>query len=722
VKDGPEPKELKGPRSGRPGDRTAANLSKAPRGPKRFLAFLEGLGVRLKIQDRARRNPQDGNISATIRYDFYFTKTVDMTSTDGINAGFARAVKCGEVGAIGIEDGEASTFVTDPEYKDGFFYCVGVDAELNRSKHTDPVRVTSGVSNDLVPPDPAHFLVSESGETVGDSVVSMLSCTVIAPTPIGSFAGVQLLLEDYPSVGAQTWGPTIRYSGPAGGSATGKLPLVIGKRKGTGTLTISGTSIKATNGSLNLEANAGDYIEVFGVRAQITSVTNHEVATLAAAWTGPTVTNVSDWSLIALVRIYAVSITQSGTRRSDVTNSKYVDVLLDGELSAPNPPSSLTMTSLGKGVRGYFPQVNGTLLKHYNVFRKSGSGATFDSTATLVTTIPHDPNRPTTANQYFEDFNFTITECEQGTVYTYFVQSVNTRSEPSATVTQADATPRLNNTSDVDPTVPSRSNVKNLIYNGAFHGTVGNVSDLDTVQDAHMSVTAAADYAGQPYNGGAGSPTAGAGRYVGYTRWHGTKTAGAPSVPGFGNGNEAWLPQPGAGQACYLHEEIDAWGHATKNRRKIKKGGLYTYQVKIRKTGSPNGSVKLRLEQYDNGVLSGQSPRRYRDAGTDLLAEYTGAAADRTIAAADLTDDWQLFHATYRMDPAFTTKQLRVTIERSDSTAGEVFVSEAMLSEGEEVAQWTPDMGDSTTSHPDLTNPPNPIGDSPGRRPGYWEA
>jgi hypothetical protein len=173
-----------------------------------------------------------------------------------------------------------------------------------------------------------------------------------------------------------------------------------------------------------------------------------------------------------------------------------------------------------------------------------------------------------------------------------------------------------------------------------------------------------------------------------------------------------------------MYQEIDAWDHATARNRRIKSGGMYVFSVYIMRSGTVDGTFNILLEAYDNNTWRGYLPRRYRDSGTDQLAEYTGAAAKLALAASDLTTEWSRYYAVFRADPSLgVTKQIRVTLEYADGTASitdGIFITQAMLSEGEELSVWTPDMG-SDVQHPVPADPPGGIGDSDGRRGGRYQ-
>jgi len=153
---------------------------------------------------------------------------------------------------------------------------------------------------------------------------------------------------------------------------------------------------------------------------------------------------------------------------------------------------------------------------------------------------------------------------------------------------------------------------------------------------------------------------------------------------------------------------------------KLKKNGFVTFQVKIRHDGGlPDGGLELRIEQYNNNVLTGNAPRQYRDTNSSIVYT-TGTASNFNVAGSLLLVTWQVFWAVFQFNSLLgTTKQLRFTFNHHDTTNGHgIYISDPMVNDGTDRRVWTAEMNDPYISQPVPGNPP---GEPPrdGRR--QWD-
>lgn len=706
------------------------------RGPKFFRIEKAGTGIRVIVTGWPAESI-DVPGSSAFQYHLYWAEDVDQTTNDGILAGFARAtllspaISGGPHRARGAP--ELTAFYADPKYQIGFFYCVGVNINGEESAPGNPVKIVSG-SGGTIPDDVEHFQASESGVVHDGTTISVVSYSFRIPLTGGRIDRIQFMYQNYPALNEFQEGESVRVTVGRGGTQTGDLTFPVGRRIGTGTITIVGTAVTGVGTSfLTLAAAAGgDVLEVLGDRATILSVTDNEHMTLTAAWSGPPVAGVGDWQTIAAVQIFAVSEGLNGARRDDPQNAPSVDVVLDGNLSPPIAPTTVYVTPLDNSVRIEATQVAGTELDSYVLYRSTGSGVdagmSFSPPQPAAGTLQLD-RQPAVVNPVsgslvqFEDSAFTQTEKEQGQAFVWYVTVRNKRGDESAAAS-AGGTCRLTTSQDVDPSLTGRVGMRNLLFNGFIGGTpITVVADTNVSQDA-FNGTSVGNVPGTPY-GGTG-PTAGTGLFAGYTRWHST-TTGAAALPLFGNGNEVQIVAPGLGQFTYVFQEVDAWsgGLGGAPGIKITRGGFYVFSGLFRYDvglGQPTGEFVIYIEQYANGIKSGDALRRYRDSGTQQLAYYPQGDPNNpyTIPCSLLTTSWQRFYAVFQADASLTTNQLRCNIALHNTNVGGIFMCRLMLNEGEDIAYWTGDMGNTLVSQPPNTNPPGGMNDGPGNRDGRF--
>lgn len=715
--------------------RFARNRPLAVRGPKSFRIEKAGIGIRAIVTAW----PADSIAvpgSGGFQFHLYWAEDVDQTTSDGIDAGFARATLLSPALAGGPHRARGAMeivgFYPDPKYQTGFFWCVGVGINGEESAPGNPIKISSG-NGGTVPNDVEHFQASESGVVHDGTTVSVVSYSFRIPVEGGEVDRVQFMYRNYPALNEFQEGESVRVTVGRGGTQTGNLTFPVGRRIGTGSITIVGAAVTGVGTSfLTLAAAAGgDLLEVLGFRATIDSVTDNTNMTLrGGAWAGPPVAGVTDWQTIAAVKIFAVSEGLNGARRDDPENAPSVDVVLDGDLSAPIAPTTVYVTPLDNSVRVEATQVAGTELESYVLYRSTGSGV---DTGMLLSppqpaagTVQLD-KQPAVVNPVsgslvqFKDSGFTQTQKEEGQAFVWYVTVRNIRRDESAAA-YAIGTCRLTSSQDVDPSLTGRVGVRNLLFDGFIGGT-GIVRDTNVTQDA-FNGTSVGNLPGTPYGGSGAS--AGTGVFAGYTRWHST-TTGAAALPIFGNGNEVQIVAPGLGQFTYVFQEVDAWsiGLGGAAGVKIAKGGFYVFSGLFRYDtglGQPTGEFIIYLEQYANNVKSGDALRRYRDSGTQQLAYYPQGSANNpyTVPCSLLTTSWQRFYAVFQTDATLTTNQLRCNIALHNTNAGGIFMCRLMLNEGEDIAYWTGDMGNTAVSQPINTNPPGGMGDGSGNREGRF--
>jgi hypothetical protein len=690
--------------------------------PKSVTIEETGNGVRVSVVARAR-----GPIDGTTRFDIHWVADCDPSTTTGIDRIVGASIVVDNIPNPAKEDALGEKTVSDGKYRNGWFFITAVNAVGERSGPSQPQEVGEAVHDRSVPDPVQHFTGSESGEQHNGMTFSACSFAYNAPNPLGGFHGLQLVAKDYPTIGEYTALDEEEFNGLGGGRAAFKKQLQVCRRPGLGTVTATAGSPTVTfGGSENalIQVQAGDFIEILGVRGEIQSVDSATQVTLTANWGGQTVAGFASYVFLGKVRFYARSVSAGGGYEEDLTKLPYVDLVLDGELSAPNAPT-LVVESAGNIIRAFVTLPPGTEIAEAVLFRGTGAGVAFAS-CDPIKTWPADQIRPTATLDY-EDTDFSAYEKENGQTFTYYAVAKNVRGEPSAPSAAAQASCRLNTTKDGDNPV-GKLGLKNLLYNGFIAGTAGNaVRANDVSQDAYM-FSDAANLPGVPYNAVYAPGIAqanGTGRFIGHTRWEmgDAGTGAALPVVVFQNGTEVRFSPAGAGKFWAMYQGIEAWDQNTGTARanKIKRGGIFVLSAYFRAAGgpAPNGEMRFFIEQYNNGGAKlGNAKRRYRD-NTDALL---WSSADYTISCADLGLDWQRFYAVFQGDTTLAlTRQFHVNIAWADGTQGNVDCCQVMLNEGEEVGVFTADMDTSYIGWPmNPANPPTGIGDGLGLRNGKY--
>lgn len=693
--------------------------------PKDMKVKSDGGMVRLVAIERGGFISTSGILSGAVQYIFKWTAEADATTQAGRVAAFTRGEVVGIVARTYVDGQELpSGSLADSRFASGFFMCAG----SNGDDLSDDVIFSASQSGDIldssIPGPVTELQISEDGEQANGTIVSVLSFTYIAPNPKNSFIGIQPVIADYPALGDLTEFGPLGYGGPAGGAGGGLLRIVPARRIGDGTITITTATVAGTGTHFTLFAKAGEQIEVFGVLRRIFAVNNDGSMTLDSSWPAtPAVTNVGQYAIIGRCRVYAVALSQLLAHSVDQTTWPFVDVDIDGVISPPNAPATLTLSRFGNGIRGQFAQVAGTAIRGYIVYRSAGLTNDITTATQVGLEIRHDPTTPNGGTVLqFEDSNFTSYDREYGNAFRYYVRTINVRDMLSSGYATATVSPRVDAGGDGgDP--EGKLGLKNLLFNGAFGGTVGNVILAnDTSQDAFFAVIAGVDVPGRPYDSASGQAY-GIGRFRGYTHWEsGDAGTGAAGAVKFYNGSEARFDAPGAAKTWFLWQEVEAWDSNAAAPPtpfiKVKKDSVCCWAVKVAKdpgSAQPNGTVTIVAELYSNGTFQGYAPKRYRDSATDALLFATGSAARVDISGADLLSDWVLFFGVFRLDSSVgTVRQVRFAISWFDGTQGKVRVCEAMVNDGEERGIFTPDMGDVTVSIPVPVDPPGPIGDGDG--------
>ncbi len=676
-------------------------------------------GVRITV---VNDGPLGNRLNGATHYDVHWSETVDTTTAAGKAAGYTRSICLSpSIPATGIDHTQSTGFFADPKYAAGYFYVTGVDAYGNRSAPTEPARVVTGAIDFTIPGDVRHLQISESGRVANGTVFSELSVTCEPPTEnIGNFGGVQLYLQDYLALGDIQEGYFQKWNGSGGINFAPLYPIPRRRSSVSVTATNGSDAVTAASGLLAV-ARVGEQFELLGQKILIDAVTDTQI-TLASNWPLDTISS-TDYVIIGKPTIYAVSVSKAGTRRADIENAPSVAVLMDGELSAPNSPSTMYLDQAGVAVRVSWDQVVSDSARHYNVYRSPGN--TLDtgmlsappqpaSTTTLIDRVAHNPNLPNGATSQSDDSNFTLYELETRAEFIWYVTTTNVRGDESG-ANYAVGTCRPLNSGEADPTVPGRDDPKNFIYNAYISGTSTNqVLANDTSQDANTG-SDASNLPGRPYQSASGQAD-GTGRFRGYTRLESNDGAtGAAGTVTFTNGDEVHYPAPGAGNGHFVFGEIGAWDHGTAVFRKIEKGSTYVVSVYARHGGvTPNGTFYVFLEQQDNGVSNGYCLLRTRDSNGDL----TTAADSFTLDASILTDEEVRFYAVFQMDTTLTTKQLHYTFAWLEGTVGEIYIKKIALQRAENPPQWTGDMGDTTVSIPVPSNPTPPVGDRTAEKAG----
>jgi len=688
-----------------------------PRAPLQAVAENTGNGVRITV---VNDGPLGGRLNGAVRYDVYWTDDVDTTTTTGKAAGFARAVCLApSIPATNIDHTQSSALFADPKYATGFFYVCGVDADASRSEPTEPIRVTTGPTDATIPGDVRHLQISESGLNVGGVIFSELSVTCEPPIDASNLGGVQLYLQDYTALGDTQEGYFHRWFGSGGINFA--VPYPIPRRRSTAidlTATNSSDTFTAASGLLSV-AKVGELLEMMGERLAISDVTDTTITT-TTGWTRPTVTT-SDFVIIGKPRIYVVSVSKAGTRRADIENAPYVDVLMDGDISTPNAPANVYITNTGVDVVVEWDQVAGNTIDGYNVYRSDGSSVDSGMSNTppipaagtvLLDKVKQNPNVPegsTYARLQFHDSKFTPYDLEVNAAFVWYVTTTNTRGdESSANASVGNC--RQSVTNEIDPTQVGRNPGKNYVYNAVVCGTAGNqVLANDVSQDFYIA-TDAANLPGRPYGSASGQAN-GLGRFRGYTRWESNDGgSGAAGICTFENGDEIHIPAPGSGKFHYVYQEIGAWQELSGNAYlKLGKGEVYTLSAYLNHTGvATNGILRLYVEQYANNVFGAQSKRRYRDTNSNIVTSATALE----IAGSEITSTSSRYQAAFQLDSAINpTRQVRVNFQWDSGTTGVVAIRRVMFNPGEAAAQWTADMGDTTIALPVPANPIDPEGD-----------
>lgn len=691
--------------------------------PKDFAVIREGSGIRLLIQERDKLADR----SATVAYVFGCAQDVDTSTKIGLDAGEVRAQasQCGQVAAPPKLDDEATEFLVDSRYQNGTFYCWGVDSTGGRSAYLWSQLASGDILDTTVPADFTHFDASESGEEVTPGVVdSMLTVTARAPIPLGSLDGMQLYLKDYTRLGSTEESEFRRYAGAPGGSITFKAPLQLVRRKGTGTINVTTGSpnITVTGGALLSEAQAGDQLELLGLRFPLNAPSDNGTVALTTNWTGATGSFV-DWKIVPLVTVFGVAISKGGTRRPDTENAPKRLVLFDGDLSAPIAPTILAATAMGNSIRIDVQQPIGTGLAFLRLWRGTGSAVAFSACLELDSMKLNNAAPFTTSGVLqFEDTKFTSFERENGQTFTYYCTVSNYRGDQSLPSAAASTSSRLDSSQDGDPTLPSRDGFKNLLFDGFIGGAgvvvsaVANVvDDSDATQDPFNFQPAIA-----PSTFAASSGT----RLEAWTRWKYHQLSQATVFPIHVNGNEVKLPSPGSGgKQVGIKQSLNAWSHATVIDRKLQVGQYVTVQVKVYCDAgvTPNGSFEIVIRQF-NGGASVPALLRTR-LSDDSILETAGAyvLSASSIAAGTSANPLKVY-ATFHLDSA-TTDRIETLFLWDSGTTSNLYIKEAMDNDGLELAPWTADMGNIDMYYPISSNPAGPSpGDGPGRRGGPIEA
>lgn len=700
--------------------------------PHDFALQREGNALRPFVVERGKVI-SSGALSSATKYLIYWVETMDLTSRAGTDAGFARAVVvCSPIARTYIERAAIyGDLLTDSKFSSGYFMCVGADDEGERSDYIIASLQNLAILNGAIPGPVTDLQVSESGEPANGTVLSVLGFTYISPTINGdAFVGIQPVINDYPNLGDQTEFTPLLYSGPPYRGAGGGILRIAPARRfdpdPAATIAIAGTAVTGTGTKFTQYAKADDQIEVFNTRRRIATVNSDTSITLTASWPAdPAVSAVAEFTILGKCRVYAVALSQTFNHSFDVSTWPFVDVDIDGVLSAPNAPATLDLQNFGNGIRGQFVQVAGTGIRGYIINKSTGTTDDITTSTQIGKEIPHDPTTPNGGTVLqFEDSDFTTYERENGQVFRYYVRTINVRGDISAAYATDTETCRLDSGKDGGDPI-GKLGLKNLLYNANCCGTIANtVLANDTSQDAFM-FTDASNLPGRPYAAAAGQAF-GTGRYIGHTRLE-SSTSGAAALPFHSNGSEIHYPFPGNTKVSYVYEEVDAWntGSGVPRSAKVKKGGVYTVSCYLKREGGdqPNGTFGIYIDQYNGGVFLIEAPRRFRDSGTDEYDWLTGAAAHYDVSGADLTLDWQRFTYVVKLDidPALTVKQVRLNWAWFNGTQGGIVMCQRMFNEGEEAGVWTEDMGDSYIGRPNNpAEPPGGIGDGPGDRMPYF--
>lgn len=665
--------------------------------PQSFSAKRTDGGILFTIIDRDPVAEANG----AVRYDIVWAEDVDLSTSETVAAGFARATNIMSIPAPGRAGADAVRLLFGERFLRGFFFCVGVDSTNVRGEPTPPISMNDTETSGGYPDDVSHFSVSESGEVHNGVPYSVISFIYQAPAD-DRFAGVKFFVKDYPVTNQIYQTYYHRYTGERGGTGQDAFKLEVGRRKGSGTITIVGTNITGVGSTFLSEMNTGDLLEARGHVQQLAFVSNDTTADFGfGTWTGDDVTGLADWWIIPEVTFFAVSCAKDGTHRDDVTNAPMDREFLDGLLSPPVTPvlvgnfDSNGVSTLGEVNRLEWDQLVGTEIKAYHLYRGEGAAVSFGD-CDHVATRDHNPHALGSGHQSIDDTDFTISQKEQNQVFSYYLVAENWREQRSDPSTLVEVACRLNNASSGDPTIPARSGVLNLLYDAALIGTAGNnVDSADASQDT--------------FNNLGGPPT-------GWVRWHSTLSGGAATRTKHANNDQFKFVAPGLGGATYAYQDIEAFDAAAN--KIIREGAVLTLQFLIKHGGVlPDGTFSVYLEAYNAGVAQEFCPRRYRDPADDALKFYApGTLSLLSIPGSDLLSTWQGSFGVFLPRDSVTTTVLRAAFRWTDGTVGEIYVTQPMLSYGEELCNWTGQMVDTALRYPTPGDPPIPLGDGSGSR------
>jgi hypothetical protein len=687
--------------------------SAPPLPPLQVVVEDTGAGVRITVVNDGPL----GRLNGAVRYDAYHADDVDTSTAVGKKAGFARAVCVApSIPATDVAHTQSSAEYSDSKYSAGFWYVCGVGADGGRSEPSEPAQVTRGAIDKTIPGDVTHLQISESGRVSNGTVFSELSVTCDPPAATSNLGGVQMYLKDYLSLGDIQEGYFHQWRGSGGINFDPLYPIP--RRRAAISLTATGASNSFTAaGGLLAIAKTGELLEILGEQLSITGVTDTAISTLTA-WPKANITT-DDFVIIGKPRIFIVSVSKAGTRRDDIENAPFVDVLMDGQLSPPNQPATIYISNAGVAVLIEWDQVAGSTISGYNVYRSDGSSLDTGmvqsppqpSAGTLflgeVQQNPSIITGSTYARMQFPDSKFSLYDLEANSAFIWYVTTKNTRGDESS-ANYSIGNCRSQVTGEIDPNQTGRNPGKNYLYNAAMAGTANNqVLATDTSQDNFMG-TDASNLPGRTYVAG---QTNGTGRLRGYTRWESSDAGGgAAGTVKFQNGDEIHIPPPGAGKVWYVLQEIGAWEESSGNAfKKVGKGEVYTLSVYVNHSGtSPDGSFVLYVEQYDNNTFKAESKRRFRDTNSVITTVSSALSVD----VASITATSTRYQAAFQLDSSVSpTRQIRINFAWFDGTVGEIVVRRAMLNAGEIAGQWTADMGDTNISLPVPATPIDPIGD-----------